>query len=62
MNAVELNVPGGPTAPAAQMGGATYDFTCAKKALDNVVPREEVKKVDVVRKRIGRSWDIQAML
>lgn len=44
------------------MGGDIYDFTCIKKALNNVVPREEVKKVDVVRKRMGRSWDIEAML
>ncbi|KAJ7230543.1 ribonuclease H-like domain-containing protein [Mycena pura] len=44
------------------MGGDIYDFALVKKALDNVVPQEDVKKVDVVRKRTGGAWNIEAML
>ncbi|KAJ7194560.1 ribonuclease H-like domain-containing protein [Mycena pura] len=44
------------------MGGDIYDFELVKKALDNIVPRAEVKKVDVVRDNGRGRWKIDDLL
>nr|GAT53386.1 predicted protein [Mycena chlorophos] len=38
------------------MEGDIYDFDLVKKALDSVVPQEEVHKNSVVRKGTGKKW------
>ncbi|KAJ7059921.1 ribonuclease H-like domain-containing protein [Mycena amicta] len=44
------------------MDGDVYDFALVKKALESVVPREEVQKVDVVKGRARGGWNIDALL
>ncbi|KAJ7069348.1 ribonuclease H-like domain-containing protein [Mycena amicta] len=44
------------------MAGDIYDFKLVQKALDNVVPREEVQKVNVVRHGESEDWDIMDLL
>ncbi|KAJ7050200.1 hypothetical protein C8F01DRAFT_1264282 [Mycena amicta] len=44
------------------MAGDIYDFKLVQKALDNIVPREEVQKVNVVRRGDTEDWDIEDLL
>ncbi|KAJ7049771.1 ribonuclease H-like domain-containing protein [Mycena amicta] len=44
------------------MDGDVYDFALVKKALESVVPREEVQRVDVVKGRARGGWNIDALL
>ncbi|KAJ7222628.1 ribonuclease H-like domain-containing protein [Mycena pura] len=44
------------------MHGDVYDFALVKKALESVVPREEVQRVDVVKNRAPGGWNIDALL
>ena len=44
------------------MAGDIYDFKLVQKVLDNVVLREDVQKVNVVRPRETDDWDIADLL
>ena len=44
------------------MGGDVYDLKPVQKALENVVPPEEVQKVKIVRKAGMTDWNIDDLL
>ena len=44
------------------MGGDVYDLKLVQKVLENVVPRDEVQKANIVRKDGVADWNINDLL